>query len=357
MKEALRRAKKLIPEVLPHDIVKGVHRAAHFALSAAGYRFELRRSGEMKLGLWRKELRPVSRRTRKDTLKRFVLVPGFGDTPLSWLPVVAFLQPLLRQKYDEIVLLDFPGFSGLLSHEKSFPTMDLLIEKVFDTFDSLRPHTIFGHSLGGWLTSSYAGLCGSGQRPQGPRGAPEGAPENLDEGAKKKYSGPAMLILADPSGAFLNDELKESWKKLFSQMMEEGFQHLRPHVFAKEPFWFRFFVSEFASFAENEDIIEFMRSVRDDHFVEELLPHVKARVWLLWGERDTLCPSACAQGWLAKLPKETLAQTVMLKGIGHSPQLENPVLTAAVLGQMFGEKSQKWLEHRLTKRWWDLLSA
>src|SRR5437016_1196780 len=104
--------------------VQGLHFIAKGVLKTAGFRWEIRRSGDMKLGYWRKSLRV--RNSKSPYPKRFVLIPGFGDTPLSWHLVITLLLPVLKRNFDEIVLLDFPGFGGFLSREKSFPSMDFM---------------------------------------------------------------------------------------------------------------------------------------------------------------------------------------------------------------------------------------
>src|SRR5947209_7439570 len=90
------------------NLGKGLLRSTHWlagaALKKAGYQFEVRRSGESKIGLWRKHFRPTPVRGTK----RFVLLPGWGDSPLSWLTVLSLLYSDLRKHYDEIVVFDYP---------------------------------------------------------------------------------------------------------------------------------------------------------------------------------------------------------------------------------------------------------
>lgn len=304
-------------------VLKGLHWAAHRLLIVSGYRFEQRRSGELKLGLWRKSFRDSGR-------KRLVIVPGFGDTPLSWMPVVSLLTPFLRRNFDELILVDFPGFRGFLASSPAFHSMDLLMEKLFDAFDSLKPHTIVGHSLGGWLTARYAALCGKGERPL------ETHPTR-----HRKYTGPESVILAGPSGAFGNETIREAWAERFRKARDEGFHHIRPHVFGKEPVWFRWMEPEFRRFMSSEAIAQFLSSVRDEHLVEDLLPDVRARVSLVWGEGDTLTPPICASVWLQKLPASCRARVVLLKKVGHSLQIESPALTAAALAQLLSDKPER----------------
>ncbi|MCM2279958.1 MAG: alpha/beta hydrolase [Oligoflexia bacterium] len=329
------------PRLFSKPLLRSVHWTVHRLLPLAGYRLEIRRSGELKLGLWRKTLRKGEKgqkgavRGSAASARRLVLIPGFGDTPLSWLGVMALLQPMLRSRFDELVLVDFPGFTGGLARERSFHSMDLLREKLFDSLDSLRPRMIVGHSLGGWLASAYVGLCGAGERPRIKH---------------RSYSGPETLILADPSGVFGTESFRVEWEGRFRLVIEEGFHHLRPHVFGREPFWFKYLHEEIARFTQDEDIVAFMQSVRDEHWVEKLLPSIRSKVWLLWGEKDTLTPAELAPAWLEKLAPETDARVVLLKGVGHSPQLERPGLTAAVLSQMIGG-AKGVLRHRAAGRW------
>lgn len=304
-------------------------------LRLAGYRFEIRRSGEAKLGLWRKRMRSG----KKAHPKRFVLVPGFGDTPISWLPVLTVLLPILRLKYDEVILVDFPGFKGFLHKERSFQSMDSLIHALSDAFDSLRPHTVIGHSFGGWLSSHYAGKCGVGERP---------ARNTLG------YKGPEKVILLNPSGAFGDERVKQEWAQFFEDVVKEGFSKLRPRLFFKEPIWFRLIAREMSDLIFKEDIVAFLKSVKEEHVVEALLPETKSKVWVIWGEKDGLIPLACAQAWDHGLLsiREGKSRTLLLKGIGHSAHLENPALVAFVIGQVLVERAHWMLEHRLAKRWW-----
>ncbi len=316
--------------------MKSLHGIAAIFLKARNYQWELRRNGEVKLGYWRKILRP--RDQKQPYPKRFVLIPGFGDTPLSWQGVVTLLLPVLKLHYDELILFDFPGFGGFLSREKSFPTMDLMRSTVSDTLDSLKPHTIFGHSLGGWLTAYYASLCGEGARPTSNR---------------LNYAGPQLILLGNPSGVFSDLQMREDWESIFRRAMVDGFIALRPHLFASEPAWFRWMTAHFAQFVNREDTIQFMNSFRDDHCVDQVVSQIQSDIWLLWGEKDTLIPASCASTWLENLNPDLKEKhhAVLIKGAGHSPHLEKPAVTAAVIGQILSQK----IPHSIGERWWKVL--
>lgn len=326
----------MFPKFRRPTSLQGIHLFAKGYLKTIGYRWELRRHGEVRLGYWKKIYRAKDPRSAYP--RRFVLVPGFGDTALSWYGVLVLLQPFLKSHFDEVVLLDFPGFGGFLSKDRAFPSMDLMRNVVSDTLDSLKPHTILGHSLGGWLAGYYASQWGQNKRPfSNPH----------------QFSGPELVILANPSGIFKDLEVQNQWETLFRSTMEKGFQNLRPHLFAKEPFWFRGVSSHFSQFLKREDILQFMNSFREEHLLEKEAHHIQAQVWLLWGEKDSLIPASCSEKWLEALrkgPRKDHA-AVLLRRSGHSPHIEEPAVTAAAIAQIISNR----LPHRLGNRWWKVI--
>ena len=309
------------------------HEAFRPVLLAQGYRWEERRSGELRIGYWRKVFRKKD--TRKSYPKRFVLIPGLGDSSLSWLPVLTLCSPALRQQYDEVILFDLPGFGGYLSREKAFPSIDLMMKGVGDVLDHLKPHTLLGHSLGGWLSAHYGVECGVANRPQSNR---------------LNYSGPEKLILVAPSGVYPDAETLEQLKSVFHTALSEGFPHIRPHLFAEEPFWFKYVADQFHQFFSREDIAQFIHSVSPELTMHEQVQYIEAPVWLIWGELDTLIPAACAEVWMRSLSPAHRARShsVILKGLGHSPQIEGGAVVSAVLMQALYNRTP----HALGGRWW-----
>src|SRR4051812_45546883 len=95
--------------IFPKGKMSGLQRAhwlARASLWGLGYRLDLRHQGDLKLGLWRKQLRKTASSagaSKSATPRRLVVLPGFGDTPLSWMGVLALLQPVLRRRFDEVV--------------------------------------------------------------------------------------------------------------------------------------------------------------------------------------------------------------------------------------------------------------
>lgn len=349
-------------------LLRTIHWAAERILRQAGYRLEPRRSGELQLGLWRKSWnrhpgprpwRPdlpaagSSARFRTASPRRLVLVPGFGDTPLSWLCVLAVLRPIVRRNFDEIILVDFPGYSGALSGKRPFHSMDALTRSFFDAMDSLRPDTLIGHSLGGWLTALYASRRGK-----------EPVAGEPAEGAEGQPPSPRHIVLIDPSGVFGDESDRDELLRKFQAATREadrGIEVLRPHLFGREPFWFRFLATELSRFFTLHEISQFIGSFRQEHMLEAQLTRIQARVWLIWGEKDTLVPPRSLPIWLRELNHcRPICKAVMLRSAGHSPQIERPFVLSAVLSRIIaaaarGEEPQL-LNSPLTRRWWRVVT-
>jgi pimeloyl-ACP methyl ester carboxylesterase len=321
---------------LKQKVLRGMLWTAHQALRARGFKWEVQRQGESKLGLWRKKFRKNT--LRKPIPTRFVFIPGFGDTPLSWLGVLTLLEPVLRRQFDEIVLVDFPGHNGALIGEGLSPSFDALFDSLFDVLDSLKPHTVTGHSLGGFFATHYAVACSTGKRPTG---------------KPQKYRGLDSSVVMDPSGFLESEEERKEWEGKMTRLVQEGASYWRPFVFAKEPFWFKYFGEHFMGFLGREEVGPFLRSMKPEYELSTLLPEIKSRLTLVWGEKDALFPAELAQGWLKHMTQtREPAHAVLIRDAGHSPHIEAPAATAAVLGQILSNRKP----HAIGNRWYKLLS-
>ncbi len=290
-------------------LYRSLNKVAGYGLMRAGFQWEPRRSGEVQLGLWRMKF------SNRKANRRLVLIPGFGDTPLSWLSVLGLLGSTLRKQYDELILVDFPGFGGYLSTEQAFHSLDRMRSSLFDTLDSLKPQTLIGHSLGGYLSARYAIEYGKKTRPKLP----------------SSYTGPSQLILIAPSGIFSRPEdrveLTTKYRNAFTAKTD-GLRFIRGDIFAKEPLWFRLIAPEFAAFLAKDDIAQFAASMEKLPELDEEVAHIRAKIALIWGARDTLIVTRSMGAWLEKLP---LASGELISGAGHSPQLEKPRALASVI--------------------------
>ncbi len=299
----------------PH-ILPSVHRLFEIGLRKAGFEYEVRRQGDLKIGIWKRTLSATPNLTSP---KRFVFIPGFLDTPLSWTFVLARVLPRLKNHYDEFAILDFPGFAGFLHRDRAFEDVEALTESAFDALDSLRPHALAGHSLGGYLAALYASQCGLSQRPR---------QENVK---RQGYLGPEKLILAAPSGLFVSEEKELSFMERFREAVREGFPALRPYSFFKEPPGFDLIAAQFHSILLRDDIGAFIGSVNEKHSLKEYISALKCPTWLIWGEADKLVPTECTEAWQDAVSPEVRRATVLLKKCGHNPQIEKPFQMAQVL--------------------------
>ncbi|MBC7385970.1 MAG: alpha/beta hydrolase [Cryobacterium sp.] len=292
----------------PKPVIRYSHYTALKVFEKIGFRFEVRRLGESRLGLLRWPLRKVA---AGKTARRLVMVPGFGDTPLAWLSVLAGLKPILKREVDEVVLVDYPGYSGFLHDEPAFHSMDELLRSFNEVLHTLKPTILMGHSLGGWLAADYAIQDGKGAG-------------HLKE-----------LILIDPGGLVGTEQEKANYQSLFVRAVQDGSRDLLPHIFAKMPFWLQFFEEEFSGFLKAPEIREFIESFGDHHLLESRVGEIRAKTTVIWGERDTLTPATWMNQWMALLPASANAVGILIKGSGHSPQIEKPGILVALFTQIF----------------------
>ncbi|MFN7684100.1 MAG: alpha/beta fold hydrolase [Oligoflexia bacterium] len=262
---------------------------------------ESRKRGDMEWALWRI---PVLRRS--ETLPnrgRVLWIPGWGDSPSSWLGVL--VAAFAGTGFEEVVVLDFPGFHGSLAHRRCITEMDRILEVARDTLQELRPEVLGGHSLGGWL-AAWAVLHADSRTPS-----------------------PDRLILMAPSGVTGGEQDREIWRHEFKSWRESTPEEYVSKLFGRIPPQLTNLVKGFAEslipFMRREDTVEFLNSVKEHHFLEKKLEKVSSNVSLLWGGRDGVVPERFATHWVSKLPSVRYERW---KEVGHMPHLEAPVRLA-----------------------------
>ena len=285
------------------------HWAVGQALRAMGWEWEQRQSGETGIGIWTKKTPRFSKKARNR--RRMVLVPGFGDTPLSWVGVLGGLYLRFRDSFDEFCVLDFPGYMGFLSHQRGFDSFDLLLRQTSDLLDTLKPDVLIGHSLGGWISGLYVADLDSGRRERAKSG---------------RYRAPSCTILCNPSGIFARDEELAAWRARFEETRSSGFAVYRPHVFGREPFWFRLFKGEFTEFFNRPEVHAFIDTPREEHSLNNRIAQLKIPLHVVWGDRDSLVPAHWIHDWVERFPVRDSPrhQAILLHGVGHSPHIESP---------------------------------
>jgi pimeloyl-ACP methyl ester carboxylesterase len=331
----LEKLLETLPIQLERPVASSVMWGVHQLLKLRGFKFEVRRNGALKIGLWRKVFHEKTLRSPKP--KRMVFLPGFGDTPLSWISIFTLIEPVLRKNFDEIILVDLPGYNGILAKDPFFQTVDIMMDSLFDVLDSLRPHTIMGHSLGGFFAAHYAAACSSLERVSG---------------RKHSHAELESLIVVDPSGIFESDLDRQEWQTKLEKLYDKDLDAWRPFIFAKEPIWFKYFASQFLDFGARKEIRAFIDSHRDEHEVQRILPKITSKVSLIWGEEDSLIPSSFAKSWLKYLTAaKGTPNASIIKGVGHSPQAEAPAVFSAIVGQILSGRTP----HAIGRRWYRLV--
>lgn len=175
---------------------------------------EVRRRGDLEWALWRIPVAalpkiPFVRESPNPRQGKVLWIPGWGDSPMSWLGVLA--GAFVGSQYEEIIVLDFPGFHGSLAHRNCITEMDRILEISRDTIQEFRPEVVAGHSLGGWLASwSLLHL-------------------------KPEIAAPRELLLIAPSGITGTPEERECWRGEIRSWTESNPDVYLARVFATPP--------------------------------------------------------------------------------------------------------------------------
>jgi pimeloyl-ACP methyl ester carboxylesterase len=177
-----------------------------------------------------------------------------------------------------------------------------------EVVDTLKPEMLIGHSLGGWLAADYA----------------------IERPALVK-----KLILVDPGGLVTTEIDRENYRTLFEKAVKSGSKDLLPHVFSKAPLLLPFFEEEFFSFLKSDEVRSFVGSFADRHLLNGKIGKIRADTVVIWGENDTLTPAHWLEQWLEQLPNDRKKSGIVIRGSGHSPQIEKPGALIALFTQIF----------------------
>ena len=298
-------------------VYRGAQSAFQAPLKALGFTFERRRKGELGISLWRLRTKPKKSLVNP---KRFVFIPGFGDSPVGWLGVLTLLMPKLRSEFDEIVFFDFPGFSGLYYGDPAFSDIDSFFEHGFQVLDNLHAHTVMGHSLGAWMATAYCVSFEAGKR---------------GERAVK----PEKLIIASPPGSMSSEQCEIEWKSRFALALEGEYSEFVEHMFAKVPWLVRRNAKVMSWFFKKPEIRSFMESIRRDHLHREELASLPEKTFLLWGDKDEINFYRWNEEWVKYAPKSL--QLITFPGVGHMIHLETPLRVAYMVSQILGGSGEE----------------
>ena len=292
-----------------------VHHALKQALLKGGFSFESLKLGDAHFQLIRKKYRktPPGQKVR-----RIILIPGLGDSPSSWLATLGLSKREWVKNYDEILVLDFPGYLGFLSHHPMSASMSVMLSAVKLVCESNPPTVLIGHSLGGWLAGKIS--------------------QQLEQTFEH-------LILIAPSGLIPEEERKTFADFILSQQKVRT-KELIEKVIHEPKKYHSLLEKEFNQFYSKSEIPEFIKSVNAEHFIEPNVPFACKKVSVIWGENDVFVPSHWIRHWIENFGSFTSAY--VLKKTGHLPQIERPkVLSEVLLNAIFDRPA---LEGELWKR-------
>jgi pimeloyl-ACP methyl ester carboxylesterase len=343
-------------------VSRGLHLLGSGAYSALGFRWHSFRRGEFQLGYWSLRLDSKLNSKNRDSsltqaLRRWVLVPGFGDSALSWLPVITPLLPFLRSHYDEVIALDFPGYLSFLGKEPAASSFELLRGATLDLLWYLNPTVLVGHSMGGWLASRFC-LDSLSDRSQ------------LQPKVRSERRSLEALILAAPAGVFADTTEQEAVLERFRRASTRGeSQQVSDVLFAgKTPWWFRFLAEDIKRMLGTREVSTFFDSLQVKDLIDPLSPSLPKNTWLLWGEYDRLISLRNLEAWLSPDGSQNQLQStfvegaepqkqlraLVLAGVGHSLQLEAPLVTAFAIRRILSEKTQNWAGYWAENPYWQL---
>lgn len=275
-----------------------LHFALRQAFERADFRFEELKQGDASFYVIRKTLRePVA----GQGCRRLVFVPGLGDSPGSWLPFFTLSKADLTRRFDEVLVIDFPGYMGFLSHQEMVSSMDILLGVVRMVCELYPPEVLMGHSLGAWLAGKIA----------------QDSKHLMEQFIAVAPSG---LIAHEERGVF-GDFIVKNQSLTLEELLE---------LIVHDPKKFGPLLNrDFKVFYEQPSIRSFVDSVRDEHFIDSNRPLMARKLSVIWGDADRFVPTHWMRNWIESYGE--FLDAYLLKKTGHIPQMERPLVTARVV--------------------------
>jgi pimeloyl-ACP methyl ester carboxylesterase len=286
-----------------------LHFALRQAFERAGFKFEELKQGDAVFYVIRKTLREVP---PGEKIRRLVFVPGLGDSPGSWLPFFTLSKGELTRKFDEVLVIDFPGYMGFLSHHEMVSSMEILLGVVRMVCHLYPPSVLMGHSLGAWLAGKTA----------------QQFPQVIDQ-----------FIAIAPSGLITPEE-----RRIFGDFIvrNQGLtleELLELIVYDPKKFG-PLLNRDFKDFYERPSIKNFVDSVQDEHFIDGSQPFMARKITVIWGDADRFVPTHWVRNWIESYGE--YLDAYLLKKTGHIPQMERPMVTSKVLAHALnGDRSNE----------------
>lgn len=229
-----------------------------------------------------------------------LLLHGWGTRLESLTPIV---EHLARRR--KVFALDFPGFGA-----SEFPPQDWSVgdysswvARFLDQF-GLEKLDLLGHSFGGRVAIKFSAAC----------------PERV-----------GSLILIDSAGVRQYETTPRFRLFQAGARLGKPVLNLLPIGLRKRVQWRLYRAAGSTDYLTAGRLKgTYAKVIAED--LEPLLPQVRARTLLIWGEDDNATPLADAQVMAAHIPDNRL---IIIQNAGHYPFLDQPGRVLAALDEFF----------------------
>ena len=229
--------------------------------------------------------------------KTLMLLHGLGTSSSTWVRILPALDPAWN-----VLALDLPGFGFSEIHSGTpFARMDELHQAV-ETFvrdRGLRSFVLLGHSLGGWLAAKFA----------------------LEHPQALLH-----LVLSDNAGILCDETLEQG--KAFDVHSVKDMNSLLNKIWFRYPWYFKPFYLAVLNDFKRRRIGEFLRSIREDDFLNNRIRTLSVSTTIIWGAQDNLISVKSAQMLKESIPR---SEIYLIDNCGHVPQLERPAELVNIL--------------------------
>ena len=236
-----------------------------------------------------------------------VLLHGLGASRSTFDMVAAQLVRRYR-----VLIPDLPGFgeSGLAPDGDYGIDAQVAWVERFVAHLGLKNFHLGGNSMGGWIAAAYAAKH-PGQVQSLWLLAAAGTEEMMEtEAVKVRQEEGRYLLLARTIAEF-------------DAVMERIFYRAPPLPLALRWAGSRLSAQKFELHSK---IFDQLLERGEEYRLEPHLPQITAPTLLVWGDHDTVVPLSVMERFAALVPK---AEPVVMKEVGHVPQMEAPAKVAA----------------------------
>lgn len=282
---------------------------ARTALRAAGFTFRTISHRSVPVVLWQKRMQKEGSDPRG-----LVMVPGFGDTPVSWLPFTIELLRAGRLRVPSITLIELPGGLGSKHQGPGIGSADLLYDVVSHTLQALQPRFLVGQSMGGYLVIHH---LAHGKWP-------------VEKAVAMCPSG--LMLAGQPLGDWAN-ALNEVGEGKPDGFVERAVHGLDKNLLLRLPA--RAFGNELRRYLLRDDVKKMIASLGPQDALDDHIERINTPTLLVWGKRDVLVPYTLFPEWKQRLlqsPGAAKHRFLEVAHAGHGVHVEAaPVVANAVL--------------------------